>query len=121
VSPYPAVPFLLQIPWDVIWSPSCHIALDTSCLGFCKEELSQVPVAYAYNPSYNYSGGRDQEDHGSNPAWGNSSPDPLLEKNPSQKRAGGVAQGVGPEFKKQYRKKKKLFISRIFCMFSDYR
>jgi hypothetical protein len=27
-------------------------------------------------------------------------------KNPSQKRAGGVAQGVGPEFKPQYRKKK---------------
>jgi hypothetical protein len=26
---------------------------------------------------------------------------------PSQKRAGGVAQGVGPEFKPQYRKKKK--------------
>jgi hypothetical protein len=24
-----------------------------------------------------------------------------LEKNPSQKRAGGVAQGVGPEFKPQ--------------------
>jgi hypothetical protein len=27
-------------------------------------------------------------------------------KNPSQKRAGGVAQGVGPEFKLQYRKKR---------------
>jgi hypothetical protein len=27
---------------------------------------------------------------------------PYLEKNPSQKRAGGVAQGVGPEFKPQY-------------------
>jgi hypothetical protein len=32
---------------------------------------------------------------------------PYLEKNPSQKRAGGVAQGVGPEFKPQYCKKKK--------------
>jgi hypothetical protein len=31
---------------------------------------------------------------------------PYLE-NPSQKRAGGVAQGVGPEFKSQYYKKKK--------------
>jgi hypothetical protein len=30
-----------------------------------------------------------------------------LEKNPSQKRAGGVAQGVGPEFKLQYCKKRK--------------
>jgi hypothetical protein len=32
--------------------------------------------------------------------------DPSL-KNPSQKRAGGVSQGVGPEFKTQYLKKKK--------------
>jgi hypothetical protein len=31
----------------------------------------------------------------------------LSQKNPSQKRAGGVAQGVGPEFKPQYCKKKK--------------
>jgi hypothetical protein len=27
---------------------------------------------------------------------------PYPEKNPSQKRVGGVAQGVGPEFKLQY-------------------
>jgi hypothetical protein len=31
-----------------------------------------------------------------------------LEKNPSQKRAGRVAQGEGPEFKSQYWKKKKM-------------
>jgi hypothetical protein len=31
----------------------------------------------------------------------------LSQKNPSQKRSGGVAQGVGPEFKPQYQKKKK--------------
>jgi hypothetical protein len=30
-----------------------------------------------------------------------------LEKNPSQKRAAGVAQGVGPEFKSHTAKKKK--------------
>jgi hypothetical protein len=30
----------------------------------------------------------------------------LSQKNPSQKRAGGVAKGVGPEFKPQYYKKK---------------
>jgi hypothetical protein len=30
-----------------------------------------------------------------------------LKKKLSQKRAGGVAQGIGPEFKPQYRKKKK--------------
>jgi hypothetical protein len=28
----------------------------------------------------------------------------LSQKHPSQKRAGGVAQGVGPEFKPQYHK-----------------
>jgi hypothetical protein len=31
----------------------------------------------------------------------------LSQKNPSQKRAGEVAQGLGPEFKPQYHKKKK--------------
>jgi hypothetical protein len=35
-------------------------------------------------------------------------------KNPLQKRAGGVAQGVGPEFKPQYCKKN----SMLFCVFS---
>jgi hypothetical protein len=40
------------------------------------------------------------------PAWANSSRDPIS-KNPSQKRAGGMAQGVGPEFKPQYHKRKK--------------
>jgi hypothetical protein len=36
----------------------------------------------------------------------------VSQKNPSQKRAAGVAQGVGPEFKSQYqycKKKKKGF------------
>jgi hypothetical protein len=32
----------------------------------------------------------------------------LSQQNPSQKRAGGVAQGVGPEFKPQCCKKKKM-------------
>jgi hypothetical protein len=31
----------------------------------------------------------------------------LSGKNPSRKRAGGIAQGIGPEFKLQYCKKKK--------------
>jgi hypothetical protein len=48
-------------------------------------------VAHACNPRYIR--GRDQEHHGSKPAWANSSRDPIS-KNPSQKRAGGVAQGV---------------------------
>jgi hypothetical protein len=60
-----------------------------------------VLVAHACNPSY--SEGRDQEDCGSKPAWANSSRDPILKKKPSKKeRTGGVAQGVGPEFKPQY-------------------
>jgi hypothetical protein len=58
-------------------------------------------VVYACNPSY--SGGRDQEDCGSKPAWANSARDSILKKYPSQKRAGEVAQGVGPEFKPQYK------------------
>jgi hypothetical protein len=33
---------------------------------------------------------------------------PYLKKNPSQKRAGGVAHGVGPEFLLQSIKKKKI-------------
>jgi hypothetical protein len=45
---------------------------------------------------------------------------PYLEKNPSPKRASGVAQGVGPEFKSQPCKKKScqilkaLFLSHLF-------
>jgi hypothetical protein len=57
-----------------------------------------------------HSGGRDQEDHGLKPAWANSSRDPVLNpspRRPAKKGAGGVAQGVGPEFKPQYRGKKK--------------
>jgi hypothetical protein len=30
----------------------------------------------------------------------------LSQKNPSQKRADGVAQGVGPEFKREYQRQK---------------
>jgi hypothetical protein len=63
------------------------------------------PVAYAYNPSY--SGGRDQEDYGSKAAWENSLPDPILKIPHHKKSAGGVAQGIGPEFKPQHHKKTK--------------
>jgi hypothetical protein len=64
-------------------------------------------VAHACNPSY--SEGRDQEDRGSKPAWANSSQDPIS-KILNTKRVGGVAQGVDPEFKPQYRKKKKILL-----------
>jgi hypothetical protein len=46
---------------------------------------------------------RGQEDHGSKPAWTNRSQDLIL-KIPITKRADGVAQYEGPEFKPQYRK-----------------
>jgi hypothetical protein len=36
-----------------------------------KKEASRVPMAHACNPRY--SEGRDREDHGSKPAWANSS------------------------------------------------
>jgi hypothetical protein len=56
-------------------------------------------VAHTCNPSY--SGGRDQEDRSLKPAQANSSQDPIF-KILNTKRAGGMAQGVGPEFKLQY-------------------
>jgi hypothetical protein len=74
-------------------------------------QQGQVLVAHTCNPSY--SGGRDQEDCGSKPPWANTKPpwansswDPIL-KTPNTKRAGGVAQGIGPEFKLQYWKNNK--------------
>jgi hypothetical protein len=69
-----------------------------------KYKNSPAPAAHACNPSY--SGGRDQEGHSSKPAQA-SSVGPYLEKNHHRKRASGVAQGEGPEFMPQYRKKKK--------------
>jgi hypothetical protein len=62
-----------------------------------KKIISRVLVAHACNPRY--SGGRDQEDHNSRPAWANSLPDPIS-KTHITKRTGRVAQG--PEFKPQY-------------------
>jgi hypothetical protein len=70
-------------------------------------------VAHACTPTY--SGGRDQEDHSSKPAWANSSRGPISKKKKerkkkrkkSQKRAGGAAQGTDTKFKPQYFKKKK--------------
>jgi hypothetical protein len=49
--------------------------------------IRQAPVTHAYNPSS--LGGTDQKDIGSKPAWANSLQDPILKKNPSQKRVGG--------------------------------
>jgi hypothetical protein len=55
-----------------------------------------VPVAHACNPSY--SGGRDQKDLSLKPVW-QIVCETLSQKYSSQKRAVGVAQGVGPDFK----------------------
>jgi hypothetical protein len=55
----------------------------------------------AHTCNFTYSEGRDQKDWSLRPAQA----DPIL-KNTSQKKAGGVAQGVGPEFKPQYHKNK---------------
>jgi hypothetical protein len=68
------------------------------------EQNGRVLVAHACNPSY--SGGRDQEFCGSKPAWGNYLQDSILKKTIT-KRAGGVAQGVGPEFNPSNKKRKK--------------
>jgi hypothetical protein len=54
-----------------------------------------------------FSGGRDQEGHGSKPALAYSSQDPIS-TNLRKKRVGGVAQGAGPECQPQSTKKKKL-------------
>jgi hypothetical protein len=61
-------------------------------------------VSHTCTPSY--SGDREQEDHGSKPARANSLRDPISKK-PITKRVDGVAQGEGPEFKPQCRKRKK--------------
>jgi hypothetical protein len=66
---------------------------------------SQVLVPPACNPSY--SGGRDQENCCSKAAR-NSSKDSIskkpITKMKQNKKTGGEAQGVGPEFKPQYHK-----------------
>jgi hypothetical protein len=61
-------------------------------------------VAHIYNPSY--SGGRDQESHGLKPSQGKQFTR-LSQKNPTQERACGVAQGANPKFKSQHQQKKK--------------
>jgi hypothetical protein len=75
----------------------------------------QAMVAHAYT---SYSGGRDQEDHGSKSARTNSSRDPISKK-PITKWVGGVAEGVGPEFKPKSTKKKciSIYESMIYSNF----
>jgi hypothetical protein len=67
-------------------------------------------MAHSCNPGY--SGGRDQEDLSLKLAWGNSLRDIILKKK-SHKKAGGVVQGVDPEFKPQYFKKRQSDVKRV--------
>jgi hypothetical protein len=69
-----------------------------------QNKKGQAPVAYTCNPSY--SEGKDQEDHSLKLARANRSRDPIS-KIPNTKRAGGVAQDEGPEFKPKHCKNKK--------------
>jgi hypothetical protein len=71
----------------------------------CQEIVpNQAPVAQACIPSYSLY--RDQEDWGSKTA-GQTVLQTLSQRNPSQKRAGGMTQSISPEFKPQYHKKRK--------------
>jgi hypothetical protein len=65
-------------------------------------------VPCACNPSY--SGGRDQEDCSSKPAWANSSTKPYLKK-PFTEKGCGVAQSESPAFNHPVPKKKKEHIT----------
>jgi hypothetical protein len=79
-----------------------------------QEKPGQALVAHACNPSFSV--GRDQEDCGSKIAWANSLQDPISKKHITKKRVGGVAQGIGPEFKPQYQQKKeKPVCSWVWC------
>jgi hypothetical protein len=76
--------------------------------------MSLAPVAHTCNPTC--SRGRDQRDCSSKPAGANSSQDPISGKKKNHHKTWLVKwfkwystylQGWGPEFKFQYRKKKK--------------
>jgi hypothetical protein len=93
----------------------CCVVQDITCVAlttwfFDNRMISLVNdkralVAYTCNPSY--SGGRAQEDCGLKSALANSLWDPISKKKKkSHERAGGMAQGVGLEFKLQYHTQK---------------
>jgi hypothetical protein len=96
---------------------SCLLCL-CACTPFCTSKFLLGTSAHTRNPSY--SEGRDQEDQDLKPARANSSQNPILKKLNTQahththththtytQRAGGVAQGVAPEFKPQVLQEKK--------------
>jgi hypothetical protein len=79
--------------------------------------FSWALVTDVCNPSY--SRVCDQEDCCSKPAQGNSSEDPIS-KQPIKERAGGVAEGVGLEFKSQKHTKNVLQIQRIYSLVTKF-
>jgi hypothetical protein len=100
---------------------SIHKLIYNLRLFYCQRKLkiNWAPVAHAYNPSY--SGGRVQEDGGSKPAsqpQANCSQAPIS-KQKSQRKAGGVTRGVGPEFKPHCHKKKKNAENKLNMQFKN--
>jgi hypothetical protein len=76
-----------------------------ACSGCLIKVTSQLGACNGSN-----SGGRDQEGQGPKTAHANSSWDPIS-KIPITKKGCRVSEGVGPEFKPHYSKKKKKVIS----------
>jgi hypothetical protein len=87
------------------------------------EGISWTPVAHTYKPSY--SGDRDQEDCSSKLAQANSLQDPISKKKKTfirkkKKRADGMTQSVGPEFKPQYHKKReRTHFNKIMAVYGN--
>jgi hypothetical protein len=79
------------------------------------QQLTHGRVLLAHPCHPRYSGSRDQEDHGSKPAPANSSRDPISKKNPSQKRAAGVARGVDPEFQPNIKEPCRVVCAPVAC------
>jgi hypothetical protein len=66
-------------------------------LNYCVKNHLFEPGAVAHTCNPSYPGGRDQEDCGSKPAQ-EIARETLSQKTQHKNRAGGVAQGEGPEY-----------------------
>jgi hypothetical protein len=90
-----------KLPFEKLWRREAKSKVE---MQFEEQKSSRMPAAHTCNPCY--SGDTDQEDRGLKPAWANSSWDTISKNNHHKNRAGGVAQGEGPEFKFQNPEKK---------------
>jgi hypothetical protein len=61
--------------WDIVYTAQREEFMALNWGLTLEKGSGQTLVAHTYNTSY--SGGRDQEDHGSRPAWANSLQDPI--------------------------------------------